>query len=1350
MARSLSRVAALLLSLLVTVAALASISTPYVSEQRFTIAPGAAHDRGSIVTTTAGRQAVYLLEVDASQTVLSFEASLSNDRIAGLETTTAQANRKNFEGHRAVGAINADFWSLRDAPVGLHIENGELMCDGVDARPTFGVTSSRQLLLAAVSVNTVVTRADGATLHARKVNQARGSGELVVYTSRFASSTGTDATGTEVTLTGVALPLTASGTFTGTVAQVRVSAGDTAMAAADVVLSGSGTAATFLQALAVGQTVTVRTSITAGWENVVHAAGGGQFIVQNGALTDAVNSPGFGDVTHPRSAIGLTAAGNVVMAVVDGRQPGYSVGVRLDELGELMLSRGAVTAVNLDGGGSSTLAVRLPGDDGVVQVNRGSDGFERSDSNSILLFSSAPTGPLAIANVIPADATLFSGSAVNYSVKGQDATYNKVTVDPATVSWSVSNGSAGSIGADGRFTSAAPGSTDVRAAIGSVNGSTTATVVDTLASLDVSPNPAVVSPNGQQLFSLRGTSSTGRDVMVENRVATWSASGPIGTLSADGVLTASASGSGSVSATADGATGVATVDVGRKPEILEDFEDVSDMFAAAARATATFTYAMRPNPVRHGTRSGWLSWNFTAGAAGTSAAYAQHRTLVPISDRPLRIGLWVYGDGSRHWLRGNYRDGNNALKTIDFTAAPIPTPVTKEDCLQRTRGIDWKGWKYVEAPIPADAILPLKWLRVYVVETSDRCDDISAVFFDDLRAVYSNTSEDLVGPEVSDVFPADGKRVFTSRPDIGGTIVDPNNGSGVAAASVRLFVDNEQVPATYDAATGVVRHTPPLPLADGTHRARLEGEDRAGNPALPFGDWSFVVYTGPDLDAPVIDRAQPLDGTTSLAGRPRISARVQDEYRGVDPASIQMTVDGAAVPAVWDAAAGVAWYAPPVALSNGVHAVTLRVADRERPANVATQSWSFTVNALAVSTAAFRFTWLADGGYFEGTKETSSTAILNEHLARERADKPAFVVFGGDIVENDQQINYDRAVAALASVGAPALVAAGNHEISGSLSRDRFWRTFGPTIAAADFGSTDLLVVDVAGSSFAFDTSQYAWLEQELARSDARTVFLVLHVPTRDPFASGHGLPSAEGARVESILAAAKAGRPARDIVVLSGDAHAHGSWVQDGVEYWISGGAGGGLDAIPTNGGYYHRLHVAVDADGASTVSVIPLLESATVAPATAGLLGGQTQTFTADGDFFTSTSPNIVLPIADPFARNWRSSDPSKVAVLDAKNGVVEAWTPGTATVTITSGGASASAEVTVTATIESIRALLERAYATGGILEQGIYNSLLVKLNAGEVRPFINELRAQSGKKVTAEWADRLIANAEYVAR
>ena len=122
----------------------ASISSPFLAAGQAIIAPGVVHEHGTFSTTTAGVQVAHLLEIDTDDPAIRLEASLSNDRIAGLETTTSQANRLNREGHRAVAAINADFWGLREAPSGLHIQAGEVMSAGASARPT-ACGSSRSL-----------------------------------------------------------------------------------------------------------------------------------------------------------------------------------------------------------------------------------------------------------------------------------------------------------------------------------------------------------------------------------------------------------------------------------------------------------------------------------------------------------------------------------------------------------------------------------------------------------------------------------------------------------------------------------------------------------------------------------------------------------------------------------------------------------------------------------------------------------------------------------------------------------------------------------------------------------------------------------------------------------------------------------------------------------------------------------------------------------------------------------------------------------------------------------------------------------------------------------------------------
>jgi hypothetical protein len=82
---------------------------------------------------------------------------------------------------------------------------------------------------------------------------------------------------------------------------------------------------------------------------------------------------------QPRTAIGVIDDNHLVFVVVDGRQPGYSEGVDLDELAQIMIDLGATTAYNLDGGGSSTMYF-----DGEV-VNSPSNGGERGTSDILYI-----------------------------------------------------------------------------------------------------------------------------------------------------------------------------------------------------------------------------------------------------------------------------------------------------------------------------------------------------------------------------------------------------------------------------------------------------------------------------------------------------------------------------------------------------------------------------------------------------------------------------------------------------------------------------------------------------------------------------------------------------------------------------------------------------------------------------------------------------------------------------------------------------------------------------------------------------------------------------------------------------
>lgn len=85
------------------------------------------------------------------------------------------------------------------------------------------------------------------------------------------------------------------------------------------------------------------------------AAGFSPLLVRGGVTEDR-----DGDV-EPRTAVGLDGRGRVLLVVAEGRRPGRSEGLTLGELARMMLELGCVEALNLDGGGSSVLVLRIPG-----------------------------------------------------------------------------------------------------------------------------------------------------------------------------------------------------------------------------------------------------------------------------------------------------------------------------------------------------------------------------------------------------------------------------------------------------------------------------------------------------------------------------------------------------------------------------------------------------------------------------------------------------------------------------------------------------------------------------------------------------------------------------------------------------------------------------------------------------------------------------------------------------------------------------------------------------------------------------------------------------------------------------
>lgn len=334
---------------------------------------------------------------------------------------------------------------------------------------------------------------------------------------------------------------------------------------------------------------------------------------------------------------------------IDGRISGHSNGVNLSDLAAHLISVGATSAINLDGGGSTAMVVRNPGGGYFANlVNRPSEGSERRVSAILQVVNTAPPGKVK-SITLSSVGQVMKGSSVDMQVvSAYDQYLNPMTINPANMNWSVEGN------------------------IGKMDGAT---------------------------------------------------------------FTATQKGEGKIIGEYEGirtSTAVKVVDLAEKPIVLDSFDNTSSWTTEVAKANASL--ASSKEYARQGAASLQLNYDFTTAGTGTKAAYMVAKTPIAISGQPKNIGLWVFGDAGKHWLRGVVIDGTGAKHTIDFTSQG---------------GLDWSGWKYVTANIPSDLPQPLKFERMYVAQPTASLQKKGQLYFDQLQAVYKDNHEELVYTDVT-------------------------------------------------------------------------------------------------------------------------------------------------------------------------------------------------------------------------------------------------------------------------------------------------------------------------------------------------------------------------------------------------------------------------------------------------------------------------------------------------------------------------------------------------------------------------------------------------------------------------
>lgn len=328
-----------------------------------------------------GPWSVHLLKLDRSSQEYEVDTTLARGTIVGMETLTEQVKAWPTNSGRPVGAVNGDFYrsgrNYDGDPEGIQITHGELV-SGPSGKACFWIDAAGRPHTDEVQSLFRIISPDGASLKVG-LNEERGKDAAVLYTPRLGASTATTG-GREYILEAESnenwLPLRIGTRCKARVRQMR-DQGNTPLAANTMVLSLGPSLTSENQGpkLKVGDVVEISTATLPDMTGCRTAIGGGPRLVVNGKPLGGWRSP---NDRHPRTAVGWNDD-HLYLLLVDGRQPGLSVGMSFTELANYFVKLGCTSAVNLDGGGSASMW--LFGN----TVSSPSEGRERPIANGVVI-----------------------------------------------------------------------------------------------------------------------------------------------------------------------------------------------------------------------------------------------------------------------------------------------------------------------------------------------------------------------------------------------------------------------------------------------------------------------------------------------------------------------------------------------------------------------------------------------------------------------------------------------------------------------------------------------------------------------------------------------------------------------------------------------------------------------------------------------------------------------------------------------------------------------------------------------------------------------------------------------------
>ena len=347
---------------------------------------------------------VYMLTVDLNNPYNLVETFQAGNQAGKTEAMTSAYKRLDSEMHRSISGINGNFWIvasqgqpdvLLGVPHSGSVLNGEFITDPNDWNRGHGSIGFAMIDVMKKAWIDDITFAGTVEIPGigeypiSEINRIRKNNELVLFNNFLgAQPTHTDDDGIEVFIRPVEGNIwKVNGYVECEVIRKVVNKGSNYLQTGETVLSGNGTARTFLENLSAGDKLLVNMSVKTlsdeKFPSVNQMITGNALVMKNGTLTNRNYNEAYNTQLYPRTGIGSSQDGKTLYFIVIDKGP-KSVGANTETMCGILKARGAENVTSMDGGGSAQMML-----DGRI-VNSPSDGKERPVANGWFLFHNAP------------------------------------------------------------------------------------------------------------------------------------------------------------------------------------------------------------------------------------------------------------------------------------------------------------------------------------------------------------------------------------------------------------------------------------------------------------------------------------------------------------------------------------------------------------------------------------------------------------------------------------------------------------------------------------------------------------------------------------------------------------------------------------------------------------------------------------------------------------------------------------------------------------------------------------------------------------------------------------------------